>query len=79
LSVPARVRAAVVGIAGPELGAEEEALLRRLPPAGVILFARNCVDRVQLRRLTTPCAPPRPAGGGACRSWSTRRAAGWRG
>ena len=52
MSIPARARAAVVGIAGPELSTEEEALLRRLPPAGVILFARNCVDRVQLRRLT---------------------------
>lgn len=47
-----RVRAAVVGIAGPGLLPEEDALLRRLPPAGVILFARNCVDRGQLRRLT---------------------------
>ncbi len=52
MSIPARVRAAVVGIAGPELSTEEEALLRRLPPTGVILFARNCVDRGQLRRLT---------------------------
>lgn len=45
-------RAAIVGIAGPELGPEERDLLRALPPAGVILFRRNCVDRAQLRDLT---------------------------
>ncbi|MDX6751765.1 beta-N-acetylhexosaminidase [Geminicoccaceae bacterium 1502E] len=45
-------RAAIVGIAGPHLTSEEAALLRRLPPSGVILFGRNCVDRAQLSRLT---------------------------
>ena len=45
-------RAAVVGIAGPELAAAERELLLALPPAGVILFQRNCVDRVQLQALT---------------------------
>ena len=47
-----RVRAAVVGLAGPELTAEEAALFRRTPPAGLILFARNIEDPEQLRRLT---------------------------
>jgi beta-N-acetylhexosaminidase len=42
---------AIVGLAGPVLLAEEAALLRRHGPAGVILFARNVVDPVQLRGL----------------------------
>jgi beta-N-acetylhexosaminidase len=42
----------VVGIAGPALSGAEAELLAALPPAGVILFRRNCVDRVQLRGLT---------------------------
>lgn len=45
-------RAAVVGIAGAALDPAERRLLRELPPAGVILFKRNCVDRAQLRALT---------------------------
>jgi beta-N-acetylhexosaminidase len=45
-------RAAVVGIAGPVLEPAERELLLALPPAGVILFQRNCVDRAQLRALT---------------------------
>lgn len=45
-------RAAVVGLAGPALDPAERELLRALPPAGVILFQRNCVDRGQLRALT---------------------------
>ncbi|MGD9507949.1 MAG: beta-N-acetylhexosaminidase [Geminicoccaceae bacterium] len=45
-------RAAVVGIAGPELDAQERELLLALPPAAVILFQRNCIDRAQLRALT---------------------------
>lgn len=44
-------RAAIVGIAGPSLTFDERRLLERLPPAGVILFARNCVDRGQLAAL----------------------------
>jgi beta-N-acetylhexosaminidase len=44
-------RAAIVGIAGTELDADEEALFGRLPPLGVILFARNIRDPEQLRRL----------------------------
>ncbi|WP_135469798.1 beta-N-acetylhexosaminidase [Crenalkalicoccus roseus] len=49
---PPRARAAVVGLAGPELTAEEAALFRAAPPAGLILFARNIRDPEQLRRLT---------------------------
>lgn len=45
-------RAAIVGIAGTTLTAAERELFLALPPAGVILFQRNCVDRVQLRALT---------------------------
>ncbi len=43
--------AAVVGVAGPKLAAEERALLAARPPFGFILFARNCADPEQLRRL----------------------------
>jgi beta-N-acetylhexosaminidase len=43
--------AAIVGIAGPTLLAEEAALFRAFPPAGVILFARNVQDPVQLTAL----------------------------
>jgi len=56
-----RARPAIVAVAGPALAAEEAALFARRPPAGVILFARNCRDRVQLRRLVsdlrTTCGP----------------------
>jgi beta-N-acetylhexosaminidase len=44
--------AAIVGIAGPVLLAEEAALFRDFPPAGVILFARNIQDPIQLTDLT---------------------------
>jgi beta-N-acetylhexosaminidase len=43
--------AAIVGIAGPVLLAEEAALFRDFPPAGVILFARNIQDPIQLSGL----------------------------
>ena len=43
---------AIFGIAGPELSADERAFFAEADPAGYILFARNCVDREQLRRLT---------------------------
>jgi beta-N-acetylhexosaminidase len=46
------LKAAIVGIAGPDLQDDEAALLRAQAPAGVILFARNIVDRAQLARLT---------------------------
>ena len=47
-----RPRAAVVGIAGTTLAAEERALFERAPPAGFILFKRNCAAPAQLRALT---------------------------
>lgn len=46
------MRAAIVGLAGPELDPAEADMLRAFPAAGVILFARNIVDPPQLRRLT---------------------------
>ena len=45
------MKAAIVGIAGPDLLPEEAALFRRLPPAGIILFARNIQDRPRLAAL----------------------------
>jgi beta-N-acetylhexosaminidase len=45
------MKAAIVGIAGPVLLAEEAALFRAHPPAGIILFARNIQDRRQLAAL----------------------------
>ncbi len=42
----------VAGIAGPVLTAVEAQVLARIAPAGIILFARNVVDPVQLRALT---------------------------
>lgn len=47
-----RARAAVVGLAGPFPTPAEFALLRELPPAGVILFARNCWSPAQVAELT---------------------------
>ena len=45
------MKAAIIGLAGPELGAEEAEMLRRAPPAGVILFARNVTTPAALHRL----------------------------
>lgn len=44
--------AAIVGLSGPSLTAEEAALFRAHRPAGAILFARNIVAPGQLRALT---------------------------
>jgi beta-N-acetylhexosaminidase len=57
------VRAAIVGIAGPALRAEEAALIERMRPAGVILFGRNVVEPRQLAALTAALrqALPGPA------------------
>ncbi|MCX7629453.1 MAG: beta-N-acetylhexosaminidase [Geminicoccaceae bacterium] len=55
-------RPCVVGVSGPALSPEEAALFARLPPAGVILFARNVRDRGQLRRLVADLRT-------ACRPW----------
>jgi beta-N-acetylhexosaminidase len=46
------VRACIVGIAGRHLTAAERALFRARPPAGFILFKRNCMEPQQLRDLT---------------------------
>jgi len=43
---------AIFGCSGPRLTADERAFFRDADPAGYILFARNCVDRDQLRALT---------------------------
>lgn len=45
-------RAAILGVSGPSLTAEEAALFRAHPPAGAILFARNVVDPAQVTALT---------------------------
>ena len=55
------MRAAIVGIAGPELTAAEAALFRAHPPAGVILFARNVVDPSQVQALTAELRAVLPA------------------
>lgn len=47
-----RPRAAIVGLSGPALTAEEAALWRETPPLGAILFARNIEEPDQLRALT---------------------------
>ncbi len=46
------MKAAIVGIGGPELTADEISLFREQRPAGVILFDRNVLDPAQLARLT---------------------------
>lgn len=52
----------VCGVAGPELDAAERALLQGLRPGGIVLFARNVVDRPQLIALTAEllALPSRP-------------------
>ncbi|HEY2619212.1 MAG TPA: glycoside hydrolase family 3 N-terminal domain-containing protein, partial [Acetobacteraceae bacterium] len=45
------LKAAVVGIAGPALSADEAALFRAEPPCGVILFRRNIQSPAQLAAL----------------------------
>jgi len=46
------MQAAIYGLAGPELLAEEADFFRDAKPAGYILFRRNIETREQLRRLT---------------------------
>jgi beta-N-acetylhexosaminidase len=46
------MQAAIYGLEGAALNAEERAFFRDARPAGYILFARNIVDRAQLRALT---------------------------
>ena len=45
--------ASIYGIAGPVLSRDEVALFRDADPAGYILFARNVIDKEQLRGLTS--------------------------
>lgn len=55
------MKAAIVGIAGPILSAEERALFETLPPAGVILFGRNVQHPAQLLALTQSLRQVLPA------------------
>ena len=54
-------RAAIVGIAGPDLLAGEAALFRAFPPAGVILFSRNIQDPPRLAALIAALRQALPA------------------
>ncbi len=56
-----RMKAVIVGIAGPTLSVEEAALFRACPPAGVILFARNIQDPGQLAGLVAALRRALPA------------------
>lgn len=47
------MKAAVIGIAGQILSEAEIALLKRFPPAGVILFGRNIGNPEQLKNLVS--------------------------
>ncbi len=44
-------KAFITGLAGPELTADERLFLTETRPAGLILFARNCVEADQIRQL----------------------------
>ncbi|KAA5609310.1 beta-N-acetylhexosaminidase [Rhodovastum atsumiense] len=55
------MKAAIVGISGPELTAQEAALFRAHPPAGIILFARNIRDPAQLGALVAALRAVLPA------------------
>ena len=46
------MQAIIYGLSGPLLTDAERGFFRDADPAGYILFARNCVDRAQMRRLT---------------------------
>ena len=46
------MQAAIYGLAGPEVTADERAFFRDADAAGYIVFKRNCVDQAQLLRLT---------------------------
>ncbi len=41
----------ITGLAGPDLQDSERAFLRETRPAGIILFARNCIAHDQIKRL----------------------------
>ncbi|ODP37912.1 beta-N-acetylhexosaminidase [Sphingomonas turrisvirgatae] len=42
----------IYGLSGPVLTPDEQAFFRDADPLGYILFARNCIDRAQMRALT---------------------------
>jgi beta-N-acetylhexosaminidase len=46
------VTAAIFGLSGPVMTADEAAFFKDADPAGYIIFKRNVVDREQLRALT---------------------------
>ena len=46
------MQAAIYGLAGAEISADERRFFLEADPAGYILFKRNCCDSEQLRRLT---------------------------
>lgn len=56
------MKAAIVGIAGPALSADEAALFRAERPCGVILFARNVQTPAQLAELTVDLRRALPPG-----------------
>ena len=43
---------AIFGMSGPRLTEDERAFFKDADPTGYILFARNCIDREQMRALT---------------------------
>ncbi len=55
-----KVKAAIIGLAGPRLAPEEALLLRRHAPAGVILFARNVETPQQLGALIADIRAEQP-------------------
>lgn len=57
------LKAAIIGIAGSEVSAQEARLLRAAAPLGVILFARNIAEPGQLRTLTESLRGLLPDGG----------------
>ena len=46
------MQASIYGLSGPTLTDDERDFFRDADPAGYILFARNCLDRAQVRALT---------------------------
>jgi beta-N-acetylhexosaminidase len=52
----------ILGIEGPVLAEAERALFSRLPPAGIILFARNIKDPAQLNALMASLRAVLPEG-----------------
>jgi beta-N-acetylhexosaminidase len=59
--VRAAPTAAIVGLSGPTLTADEAALLRAHKPTGIILFGRNILDPPQLARLVAQLRELLPA------------------